>query len=316
MKKKKVMVLLAGAVLVVAAGALLYVLQNRKLKATANKDTITDLLNQYDAEGAFLVNEGIANGDDISQFYSETDPAVNVTETVVHEECHEYSKVNDEDERLYMGDGESITVPFTEIFHTKKMSGSIPEDCRTFRYDTYVSEPSDGLMANVNGVYGLLNEYCAYSWGMNDNICMFDYFDRFPDTTDTWSTWISLGASNRLAGYEFRYFILHYLYYAKKHAPKVYEGIVANDEFRAAYVQTEERFDDLIAKYEDDLEVIKGKLERKGMNVEYEDHAFFVVTGGMKGSGANLDLLYDMCDLLIQEMEKPRYQKIEEALRQ
>ena len=49
---------------------------------------------------------------------------------------------------------------------------------------------------------------------------------------------------------EFKYYILNYLYYAKKHHPDVYKGIVNNKEFCKAYKTLESSYAKLIKEYE------------------------------------------------------------------
>ena len=321
-KSKTKIVAVAGIVvtvgLVLAAGVGASVRERRSrdeaLDTLASDEHIQQLLGEYDPDGAFLVEYGLAQGDDISAFYEDYERTVDVIGTVVHEEFHEYSKTTDGYERLYMGEESSLDVPYTEVYHTKKMSGSVPDQCQTLRFDTYISEPSSGLAANEYGAYGLLNEFCAYSWGMNNTICMRPYYETFSDSVDTWRTWISLGASDRMAYAEFKYYILHYLQYAKKHYPQVYEGIMANEAFKTVYTQTEARFADAIAEYEKELHSMGKKLSHIGTTVTLQGEGRIQIDRWFEDFGDSIDLLYDEYAVLLEELQKPKYVKLHEAL--
>ncbi len=100
-------------------------------------------------------------------------------ETAVHETCHGYIsllgtgysyKINntgyvDKHLAVYVGNKKNIYVKFTKIFKTRKMKHSIPKHLRTLRY-SYVKSNNNTLGSQVDGVYGLLDEFCAYYRGL------------------------------------------------------------------------------------------------------------------------------------------------------
>lgn len=277
-----------------------------------SKDNVMALLNTYDRNGAFMVDYGTQIGRNWLAYYSSGDRLIDSLDTVVHEECHDYSVVGANKERMYVGSKKSVTVPYTTIYRTKKMVSSVPKRCRTSRFETYISKPTANLASNVEGIYGLLNEFNAYNWGMNDNVALFSYHDRFADDLDTWGAFIANGASNRLAYAEFKYYILHYLYYAKKHHPSVYRKIVANKKFKLAYKKTESHYAKLIKTYESDLSKIKAKIQAAGYNVDYTDE-YFVVTNS-NGAGGGMGLLTDEYSVLMEELQKSPYKSIQKTL--
>ncbi len=283
------------------------------LNADVSEYNVLSLLHAYDKNGAKLVEYGRKNGTNWIGYYSNGDRLIDSLDTVVHEEFHDYSVVGAEDERMYMGKNKSILVPYTKIYRSKEMTRSVPERCRTSRFSTYISEPIPNLASNVQGVYGLLNEFAAYRWGMNNNIAMFGYYDRFEDNMTTWGRFVADGVSNRLAYAEFKYYILHYLYYAKQHHPSVYRQIMDNDEFKRAYRGTEGEFAKTIWTFEDKLRQVQARLEANGYNVNFTEKSFIVTNAS--GAGSGLSLLHDEYSTLVQEMEKGRYQTIHKALK-
>lgn len=282
------------------------------LAGSVTEENVLKLLRQFDKDGYFLVDYGYRRNTPWMSYYSQGDRLIDSLDTVVHEEFHDYSIVGNQKQRIYTGRKHAIIVDFTKIFKTVEMVRSVPKRCRTTRFPTYVSKPVPNLASNVQGIYGLLNEFSAYHWGMNNNIHMFAYYDRFADAMNTWNSFVADGASNRLAYAEFKYYILHYLYYAKQHHPLVYRQIMSNKKFRTAYRINERHFWKMIQTFEKDLTTIKGKLEKQGYHVEYTEEAF--VAFDYTGSGNGMSLLNDEYSVLMKELEKDRYVSIQKAL--
>lgn len=75
----------------------------------------------------------------------------------------------------------------------------------------------------------------AYQRGMNTDVLLFPYLQKQNADRYAWSSYI-IGCENGRQSYaEFKYYILHYLYYAKKHYPDVYKGIMNNRQFCKVY---------------------------------------------------------------------------------
>ncbi len=287
-----------------------------EIEASCDEDHFLEVLDAYDPDGYFLVKTGLDNGDDITQYYEDVNLAVDVLGTIVHEECHEYSRMDDEnDERLYMGDGDSIVVSHTEIYPTVEMAATIPEECKSFRYENYIGSPSDILATNVDGIYGLLNEFCAYTWGTNNDICLYDYYDKEgPDNQYTWGIWLSLACGNKLAYAEFKYYILHYLLYAQENYPAVYDGIMANDNFREAYRILEGKYAEIAKKQDEYTAQIIKKLDTPFSKVEYEPNVQLRVTNIISKASDVTSLSSGEYETLLKEIAKPEHQQIHDAL--
>lgn len=288
------------------------------LNAKVTQKNIMNIMKKYDSNGAYILNNAIKNGDNILFWWSPGQRITDSIETAVHEECHGYTFMNAKNsingEVIYVGNKKGIQIKFTQIYNTKKMAKSIPKELRLQRYDTYVAKPTANLSSNINGVYGLLNEFSAYCWGMNTNVSMYDYYDNFEDTPKVWKNYLSMsGGSTQLAHMEFKYFILKYLIYAKKHYPKVYKGIVHNKAFVKAYKKTDKKFAKLVKQYNNRLKKIVKKLEKNGYQSEYtgDSFTFYDKDGGGSGYG----LFLDEYKLIQKELKKNKYQKIIKALK-
>ena len=165
-------------------------------------------------------------------------------DTGVHEECHAYSFMNGSynSEAIYLGNQKYIRVSYTDVYPSRKMGMTIPQRLRTFRWSTYVGNPEPNLASDVQGVYGLLNEFTAYYWGMHMGLSLYSYLRKNKASTWEWMTYINGGANGRLAYAEFKYYILNYMYYAKQHYPAIYRGIKNNRNFVNTYAYIEKKF--------------------------------------------------------------------------
>ena len=281
-----------------------------ELSGEVNQDNVMVLLSAYDKDGAHLVGYGTDEGDDWLAYYNEGDRLIDSLNTVVHEECHIFTDVGEEKERIYEGNEKSTEVPYTEVFESKEMVDSVPEQCRGRRFAPYISEAQDGLVSNVEGAYGLLNEFSAYSWGMNNVVAMYPYHERFADDTDTWGSFISNGASNRLAYAEMKYYLLHYLRYAKENYPDIYRQIMENKEFCLAYKDIDSRYAASIAEFEDDLPKIEEKLKQAGHEADHLSDAgeyFRIDSNG-------LGLMTSEYNTFLEKMAKEPYASIHRKL--
>ena len=63
----------------------------------------------------------------------------------------------------------------------------------------------------MDGIYGLMDEFNAYHWGMNTNVALYKYYKRFGLESDVWDTFVDIGLNGKQAYAEFKYYILHYL---------------------------------------------------------------------------------------------------------
>lgn len=283
------------------------------INARITKTNVQKLLGKYDPDGAYIIKKQLAAGDDIMAWFFDGNRIIDRIDTAVHEETHGYSYSYAKASGLayFVGKKKTVYVPYTKVYPSKKMAASIPKSLRTFRYETYVGESSASLSSNVNGAYGLLNEFMAYRAGMNTTVSLYSYLTDKKADWDPWRRFVTGCENNRLAFGEFKYYILHYLYYAKKHNPQVYNGIVKNKNFCRAYRIMESSYRKLITTYEKDLNKMKNTLEKKGYKVSLSDGEVMVYSG-TKGTGVSR--FSDDYKKLQKEMKKSRYLSIHKKL--
>lgn len=283
------------------------------------KSEILAILKKYDPDGYYIVKTMDKRGDKVMKWWG-SDSYLDAYEyfsgfdTMVHEETHGFtwSKLDlSKKERIYIGGKKSVVVTFTKVFKSKSIAKSVPKALRTNRYYLYVAKPTKNLASNVYGVYGLLNEFTAYCWGMNSCYKLYSYADTFDDTDELWRGYVSSVGSTALAHAEFRYFMEHYLYYAKVHKPKVYKAIMANKGFKKAIKKVDKKFSNLVKAADRRMPAIAAKLRAAGYEVYIEDDYLYIgMEGGYCGSGLSVDEYNKFASALA----KKRYKKIEKAL--
>ena len=120
----------------------------------------------------------------------------------------------------------------------------IPEEKRTFRWKTYLLSRHS---ADTTGISGLLDEYNAYYWSNKVTYDLYNYYrNEQPQTAKIWGNWIEKIAAYYFSYVEFRYWILMYLQYAKKHVPKIFQSLLKDKHLRVAFTRIDDDFSELI----------------------------------------------------------------------
>ncbi len=280
------------------------------INAPITEQNIVKILNRYDKDGAYIIKKQLAAGDDILSWFS-NGRIIDGISIAVHEETHAYSICSMNETRYFAGRKRTIPVRHTQVFQTKKMASSIPKELRTFRYNTYVAKPIPNLASNVQGIYGLLNEFMAYRMSMNNTVCLYPYYEEKNADWDEWRVYINFCENGRLAYAEFKYYILHYLSYAKQHYPQVYRGIVANKPFCRAYREIEKEYEKQNTRYSKDLKKMQSVFAKKGYWMNISDES---IVAGKNGKMMGIGRFTKDYKKLVKEMKKMKYVKLHRKL--
>ena len=290
------------------------------LDSPVNAENALAILRAYDPDGYHMVNYNMQQGASSFAFWidgSETNASG--LDTAVHEECHGYTSnkggieyLNGKGfwiEAIYVGGGKDIRVSeatTVNVFPTSEMAKGIPGNLRTFRFETYVSEGS-AVSANVDGPFGLLNEFNAYSWGLNNQLNLFDYYKLHGTSFDVWHSFANAGYNNRMAYAEFRYWTLRYLDYAKTNHREVYDFFLSNQNYIDAFCLTQERFENEIKKFDERIRQVVSLANADGRSARVENDMLWIDHTGT----SVVDSDYYK---LMNEIAKPQYQAIDQAI--
>lgn len=281
------------------------------LDAPVTVENVLALLDSYCPDGAYILRQTMFRGSFLRWWPSDS-KIISYLDTAVHEQCHEYAwgpslMVYDDREIIYIGNSKEIQVEHTDIYRSEEMAVTIPEELRTLRYDHYIGNPVENGLANVGGIYGLLNEFTAYCWGMNTGISLYPYYKNFGDNTDVWWQYTTDGDNGCQAYAEFQCFIFNYLKYAKEKYPAIYNGIVNNKNFISAYQQIERRYQNQINQYQNSLRDLVQFLQKLGHSTKYSNGMLYIDNCGF-GVPKN------EYNNLIKELKSPKYDEIKNIL--
>lgn len=256
-------------------------------KTAANALALTQI---YDPDGYYILQNDSMETMEFWLFGSGM--LAGELDTCVHETFHGYTfnRALRNTQAIYIGDSQTIYVPYTPVFATQEWSVSLPSELRTFRYNTYVAAGASAS-ANSYGVYGLLNEFAAYGWGLNNQICLYDYYAAQPFSMDVWADYVTSCENDFTAFCEFRFYILGYLDYAQTAHPEIWSAIMSNQDFINAYCVTERRFEKNIASYQASKDRIIALGAQNGRRVCFQGSMFYVGNTGRGISSTGRDQL-------------------------
>ena len=276
------------------------------LTAKRSAENVMAILNAYAPDGAFILNYSLNSGNNFLDWWS-SDRLCDGINMAVHEECHDFiwreafKKQQYDAQAIYTGDGKYILVKNTNVFNTLEMAPTVPQQLRTDRYDLYVGFPYDGdLSAQVNGVYGLLNEYTAYYWGTQSALDLYDYYMDQNATAEQWLDYVVDVIGTWGAYTEFRYFILQYMIYARDNYPAVYNGILSNQDFIEAFTILDNNHLQLKKEIWDTFDTLAKHLNSNGVQAIWSGTGFTI-------NGSGYSMMMETYGPFLEEMEKAAY---------
>ena len=292
---KKLVCAVLSVYLLFACAAIGFAVPGPAMEIT--RENVLAVMDAYDPADAAILRDALDRDDDFLQWFSDGGSFLDEIGTCVHETfhgyCHRASSAPCRD--FYWGDGETRRVYLTEIFSSEKMAGTIPQKYRTLRFDTYITPGDEPIGSNISGIYGLMDEFNAYCRGMCAGVALFNCLKDQNASPEEWRQWVVDCESNQLAFAEFRYYILCYLTYAKGEYPQVYDGIVKNSDFIAAYSAVEKEFAEKIDLYNARLEALCAALEEQGYRVRKDDRWFYVGNRGIGRYVSDYNMLTVAC---------------------
>ena len=247
--------------------------------------------------------------------------------TVVHESMHGFTsryayqmlekeppagyEFGDDYSAFYLDVNEIYLVKHTEVFTSNLLKKRIPKSLRTFRYNPYIAPKDNNLGSQIQGIYGLMDEWNAYYHG---TLTAYDLFGYYRSKAEDKNQQVYLEHVSNLAGtyfayYEFKYYILKYLELAKASYPEVYSGVMANETLRKVYTEIDDRFSGLLALFETRLDVIENLVTADNYTSVYREDGYYFI--GSSGVG----LFSEEASKLKLELSKPSMVSLDESFK-
>ena len=241
----------------------------------------------------------------------------------VHENYHGYQDADvmlfaETIKRNHIVDDGGVIISFQRegLEWTEQAAAGIPNNLRTGRWETYVSEGA-ATVANRWGAYGLLEEFSAYYYDAMSTIdataYVFDFIDKhgITVTRNNYSfemicSYLHNLQENKLAFYEFSLWMLEYMLYVQENRPDLFQAIMGNDEFVMTFAYFHAIFDELLhEQYPNAIADLRSKLSSLGVNLRETNERFWFRQSGRRELG--LGKLNKEIDGLRKRLETGRY---------
>ena len=160
---------------------------------TATAENVLEVLRQYDAGAYHIMKTEYDSGINFLLWFSGGQPIISNIDTAVHETYHGYTHRQANTfygERIYLGGGKYYDVDYSVVYggnftKTEEMTRSIPVELQTARYYGYIA-PGNYVTANTQGVFGLLDEFTAYYWGLETMNSLAQYLVDTDAGAEAW----------------------------------------------------------------------------------------------------------------------------------
>jgi hypothetical protein len=234
-----------------------------------------------------------------------------ITSAYPYEYCRIHNRVLTEKNMyyFYIGKGND-TVLFSNVdfFPSQNIISEIPDTIRTFRFSTYIE---GDLSTQDDGLLGLLDEYNSYHHSMTTTWELRNaYLTGSKDKVKGYITW--MGSLNTLvqAYYEFRFFILEYLRYAKLNAPDVYEQIKDETGLITVFNQITVSYRAILSNHENEI-AENGQVywQKLGYKAYIDDKREFYFIG-KDGAATGFQVKMDDKDKLDPLLQSHRYDEL------
>lgn len=139
-----------------------------------------------------------------------------------------------------------------KFFPSKVLADRIPVAQRTYRFPTYITGNSS---TQAHGLLGLLNEYNAYLHSMKTAMQLRPAYLALQENSiaENYCDWLNNVRSFAASYYEFRFFILEYLLYARQYESSLYEGLRNDPVIIRVFIAISEEFYPLIQTWQEEI---------------------------------------------------------------
>jgi len=275
------------------------------------REKLLNLASQNTSDGKVILQR--AGDFEFEKFVAKKD-SVSMLEdfgTVIHESCHQLNHLI-ANTGYFITKGIDIVAEQGPVFNSTELNKMVPKKLQTdiYRYGTYIGTPQEYLGSQVDGIYGMVDELCAYYHGTKASYELYDFYYKYRcngyKNAGEWASYVQHVASSYFAWYEFRLFIAWYLEYAEKNHPEVYESSMNNTRLRLAYTLIDNQYGPLVRDFNARLEDLAKKLTAGNVTVEladYEGERSFIVRTRQTASRTSTEV-YSIFSNRIRQLEE------------
>lgn len=200
--------------------------------------------------------------------------------TLVHEAVHLYNYEQGKfwHENYYIAEGINIKVRRQRVFNSMELNRIVPKAVQRgiFRYRTYIGD-SSRVGSQINGFYGILEEFGAYYHGTKADLELKPFYQTFCRQSVCWvKHFLGNTVSTLHAYYEFRLFMAWYLRYAKVYHPGDYRKLTKDRNLRLAFTLLDQQYQDLVSDFFAVRQRLISRLQASGAEVRLQNDTILI----------------------------------------
>jgi len=191
------------------------------------------------------------------------------------------------------------------LFPSSVLKDVIPPHQKTFRFDTYIAGTTS---TQGHGLLGLLDEFNSYLHGFKTSMLLRDAFLSSGNDLKgrNYADWLMGAGTSMEAYYEFRFFILEYLLYARVQHPELYKNIKNEGWVGKVFNAISEEYYEHIKRWQ--YEVTEGyAIYAKKVSIETQSIPGTKIMFGGSGSFSGFIVLTEDYYRLFDVLQSGRY---------
>jgi len=140
------------------------------------------------------------------------------------------------------------------VFPAREIAALLPNTVHTDRLSVYITTSDSSMGTQTSGLFGLIDEWVAYYQGLRTEAALLEVvstqLDRLPESErQAWWVFASRMSSGHLAYFEFKLYILAYLYHAQTQYPQIYQALSANPMLKQVLAELNQAYQTLLPPY-------------------------------------------------------------------
>lgn len=140
------------------------------------------------------------------------------------------------------------------VFPASEIASLLPNTVQTERMDAYITTPEETMATQSDGLFGLIDEWVSYYQGLRTEAALLSAVsvqaNNLPSAEEqAWQSFATRMSSGYLAYFEFKLYILAYLYHAQTRYPAIYQALSADPTLPELLSKTNLAYQNLLPGY-------------------------------------------------------------------
>lgn len=170
-----------------------------------------------------------------------------------------------------------IGMNYTPVYNSQELNDIIADSIKEKidNYDLYIGgDRVKNMSSQINGIYGIMDEFVAYSTGTQSTLELYDYHlantENGFENLAQWRSYLLNVSAGVIDYYEFLLFIHWYLENSKNAHPEEYEKLMGNKNLRVVFTLANNNSTETIQKYYDRVSFICKQTQQYDNYLSFE----------------------------------------------